>query len=286
MRSNILNQPAGTSGNQRRAIFRYDQALYDSIQTGMRYEDVVDTIGTDPESLTVGTSTVSVYQWRDNRGSRIIGRFENGVLVRKSGKILDPEEQQDADAPVHEGVTPEMDYRSPITDEEVSDTNTEEAPLITEDSVAIAPEPAEPPQRQVHIAGASRREREQDDASPYSGRSYKPIAKFPDYSRRIRRGDFEIRIQNRATIQMDVAIISDEGGRDVNIVSGGTASFFVGRGIYQLYYIYGDDPFTLYQGQQLPVDMTLADYVVTIFDDSYSVNYLDRNLEPSSSSRR
>lgn len=83
-----------------------------------------------------------------------------------------------------------------------------------------------------------------------------------------------------------MGVISGDEGNGVVIQSGGTASFFVGRGTYELYYIYNNDPFTLYQGQQLPIDLTLADYIVTIFDDTYSVNYLDRNLEPSTPSRR
>ena len=220
------------------------------------------------------------------------------MLERKTGIIRGPDEESPEDPPRQEAVAPEVSYRLPIADEEPPET----APVTYEDAREAEPEEYISPspeditqqdtedaatQQQVHIAGASRRKRElSESSSPYAGRSYKPTARLPEYKRSLRRGDFEIRVHNYAPTKLQVAIISSEGGRDMTIPSGGVTSAFVGRGMYDLYYIYDDDPFTLYQGQRLPVDETLSDFVVEIYDDSYTVRFLDRNIEPSGTSRR
>ncbi len=286
IRSNVVN-PSGSPIKQRsHYVSSYNQELYDAVHPGMRQDEVMQILGTEPETLTGGAGTVKIFKWADNRGSTIIGRFDNGILIRKSGQIAAAESGDGASAPIQEEVAPDVPYRFPITDEDVSDIPEEgEIALPPSGQVETVEENAdvETAPRRIHVAGASRREREMEtDTSPYAGRSYKPTAKLPEYTRQIRRGDFEIRIDNQSTVSMDVAVISNEGGKDISIASGGRASIFVGRGTYDLYYIYSDDPFTLYRGQQIPVDATLADFIVTLYDDSYSVNFLDRNMEPSS----
>lgn len=274
----------GESVKRREGVaHQYSQELYDVIRPGMLYEEVLELIGVEPEPLTEGADTVRIFKWTDSRGSSIIGRFENGILLRKSGRILGPEAEPGADVPKQEAVAPEIEYRFPITFEEEPDSNEDGTASTTGNESQQAKASDKIQESQVHIAGASRRERE-DESEPV--RSYRPVARFPDFFRRIRRGDFEIRVHNRAITQLDVAVIADDQGLDMSIVSGGTASIFVGRGIYDMFYIYADDPFTLYEAQRLPVADTLADYVVEIFDDSYRVNYLDRNIEPSNRSRR
>lgn len=291
IRSNIVS-PSGSPIKQRsHYVSSYSQELYDAVHPGMKQDEVMQILGTEPETLADGTGAVKIFKWADNRGSTIIGRFDKGVLIRKSGQIAAVESGEGASAPIQEEVAPDVPYRFPITDEDVSDIPEEgenalppsgQDESFSEDAVAETT-----PSSRIYIAGASRREREMEaDTSPYAGRSYKPTAKLPEYSRQIRRGDFEIRINNQATVSMDVAVISNEGGKDISIASGGRASIFVGRGTYDLYYIYSDDPFTLYRGQQIPVDATLADFIVTLYDDSYSVNFLDRNMEPSSEKPR
>lgn len=288
VRSTLVRNRGVTPNDIRRPGATYTQNLFDSIRLGMSYEDVYKRISTEPDRLTDTDSTVGIYQWRDSRGSSIIGRFEEGVLTRKSGQIKSNQKQSKEPAPVQESAIPDVPYNDPITNAESSDTVSEEMDSIEEFSDIAQEESVNAPSKpQVHIAGESRRERElETSTSPYAGRSYKPVAKLPNYARKIRRGDFEIRVRNRSETTITIAIIYNDNGVDMAINSGGTGSFFVGRGIYTLYYIYNNDPFTLHQGQELPVEVTLADYVVTIYDDFYSVNYLDRNLEPSSISRR
>ncbi len=270
----------------------FDQTLYEAVMPGMTFDEVQLIIGETPEPLTNAEGPVTVYKWSDMHGSSIIGRFEDMVLARKSGRILDPSAEPSSDTATQEGAAPDVPYRFPITYPFPRDEWPEEEPGVAQHDDAqeyledewydddAAQEPAE--DGRIHVAGATRREREMaDDPSPNAGRSYRPLARLPRYTRSLRRGDFEIRIQNQAPTNIEVGLISEEGGRDLSIPSGRTESVFVGRGIYALYYIYEDDPYTLYQGQRIPVADTLTDFIVDIYDDFYSVSFFDRNMELS-----
>ena len=281
-RKNIVHDEDITVFDREQRSHQLDQGIYDAILPGMTYDEVERIIGMEPRPLTGDTGSVNIYQWTDWRGSTIIGRFEEQVLTRKSGKIHAPDVEEPDDPVTQEAVAPEVPYRFPITWDDAP-WEYEEAEELRTDPVDdwedTVEEPAEPPR--VHVAGTTRRQREIDgDPSPHAGRSYQPVARFPSFTRSLRRGDFEIRIHNRAADMIDVALISDEGGQEMTISSGGSASLFVRRGVYALYYIYADDPFTLYQGQQIPVADTLTDFIVEIFDDTYTLRFFDRNLEP------
>ena len=287
VRSNIIHEGNRVVGRRKSAAIQYDQNVYDAIQPGMSYEEVLAMMGGAPEPLTDGTGSITIYKWVDTRGSSIIGRFENGVLMRKSGKILGVEKKRGDTVHKQESVAPDITYRFPITRGEETDIDSEEGIVSTDIKDKQDSESSIPPGKQVYIAGKSRRKQgEEGGDSAYVNRSYKPMARFPAYSRRIRRGDFEIRIHNHSIAGISVAVITEKQGVDAILPAGGTASFFVGRGNYDLYYIYEDEPFTLFQAQQLPVSNTLADYRVEILDDSYHVSFLDRNTEPSSMSWR
>ena len=130
-----------------------------------------------------------------------------------------------------------------------------------------------PQQARIHVVGAKRREREiAEDPSPFAGRSYRPEVKLPEYKRSLRSGSYRIHIHNTTTSRADVAIISDEGGLELSVGPESHALARVKRGTYQFYFIYEDAPYTLHQGQRIPVEELLTDFAVYLFDDSSRVD--------------
>ena len=97
---------------------------------------------------------------------------------------------------------------------------------------------------------------------------------MPDFTRKLRSGSYEIHIHNTTTSRARVAIISEEGGLELSVAPTAHASTRVRRGTYELYFIYDDAPYTLHQGQRIPVEELLTDFVVSLFDDSSKVDLL------------
>ncbi len=139
------------------------------------------------------------------------------------------------------------------------------------------PEPAPGPR--VHVAGASRRQREADRPS---GR-LRP-ARLPEFRHSLRRGSYEILVRNPTRVQVTLGLRAEGKGRDATLPPGGTVSFFVDQGVYSLYFIYRDDPHTLLQGPAIALGgLRLPDAEVLLDGgDGYSV----RVLEGTSTHRR
>lgn len=258
-------------------VTKFDQELFNKIQPGMNFDDVLMLIGMDAQPLTSGSSGVSIYKWTDDSGSSITARFENQVLTRKSGTIVtsSPEETPETDeteeAEVIETETPDQSTDTTVREEAPPPPVEEEYPVENQlENVQTTGQDS-----RVHVVGAKRRERElEEDESPNAGRSYRPKTKLPEFKRSLRSGSYEIRVQNTTKSRAHVALISDEGGLEMTVSPNGSASTRVGRGTYQLYFIYDDDPYTLHHGQPIPVEELLMDFVVYLFDDSSEVNFM------------
>ena len=253
---------------------QFDRELFAMIVPGMSFEEVLSIIGMDAQPLSSGSNNVNLYKWTDSNGSSITARFENKVLVRKSGMIMEAEKGDTPKAGEEE--TAAEDDAAKVYEESPGDKSipSREETAPAPDALQIAPgPPAQSPR--VHIAGAKRREREiAEDPSPYAGRSYRPEVKLPDFTRKLRAGSYEIHIHNTTTSRARVAIISEEGGLELSVAPTAHASTRVRRGTYELYFIYDDAPYTLHQGQRIPVEELLTDFVVSLFDDSSKVDLL------------
>jgi hypothetical protein len=272
----------------------FDKELFGAITPGMTYDQVLAAIGMDAQPLTNTNNNVVIYKWTDDHGSSITARFVDKVLVRKTGLIV---ESGTAPEPASEAADVSAD------EEEIAQVaaRTEAAASYPDTASETAPnsyaEPETPPARstaaqtrpapRVRVAGASRRTRDDSEEKDLRGRrSYHPQAKFPDYRRKLRNGSYEIRVFNTTESKADVAVISSEGGLELSIAPGKNASAHVGQGTYQIYFIYDEDPYTLHQGQHIPVAELLTDFSVYLFADSSDVGLLDRGMESSQRSRR
>ena len=263
-------------------VLEFDQDLYERLHPGMTFDEVFEIIGMDAQPLTSDSSPVRIYKWTDEYGSSITARFENQVLIRKSGVIIQP----GAESAGGRTPRPESDTQAPLEDTVAyEEEEVFQEPHLAEQSIPFmdAPPPvdAQPGQEtsaappRVRVVGAERREREiAQDPSPHAGRSYRPTVKLPDFRRRLRGGSYEIQIINTTASRARVAIISDAGGLELSIAASGRSAVRVNRGTYQIYFIYEDDPYTLHQGQQIPVEEWLTDFVVYLFDDSSQVDML------------
>lgn len=281
-KSIVANEPLENAVDEETRQF--DQELFDTIQPGMNFDDVLMLIGMDAQPLTSGSSGVRIYKWTDATGSSITARFENQVLTRKSGTIITAKPEQLRETDQDEGVetieTVETDEQPPVQDTGKAGADgmlpmpaAEEEEYPEEVQPDVPQEGAQKPR--VHVVGAKRREREiAGDDSPNAGRSYRPKTKLPEYKRSLRTGSYEIRVQNTTKSRAHVAIISNEGGLEMTVAPNGSASARVGRGMYQFYFIYDDDPHTLHHGQRIPVEELLMDFVVYLFDDSSEVSLM------------
>lgn len=274
IRKNIISPDYGAPVPDTDTL-QFDRSLFETVQPGMSFDEVLALIGMDAQPLTTGDTGVKIYKWTDANGSSITARFEGGVLTRKSGMVLTPgtKEADETEPPTEPGQAASRDQAT-----ETPAAAAEPQPLEEE---AAAPEPAAPyaqtekPRSRVHVVGSTRREREiANDPDPNAGRSYRPKTEFPEYKRKVRTGSYEILIHNTTSSKARIAIISGEYGIELTVGPEDDASVKVDRGNYQFYYIFDDDPYTLHQGQRIPVEEMMTDFVLSLFDDSSQVDPL------------
>ena len=277
IRKNIISPEYGDQAPDSITL-QFDRDLFDMVQPGMSLEEVLTIIGMDAQPLTTGDAAIKIYKWTDDKGSSITARFEEDVLIRKSGMIVTSRTEEDQATPSSEEPEGTNASDAPADDDSEAYAAVEPAP---DEAPAQAPQSdrlqadAEQPKSRVHVVGSARRERQiANDPDPNAGRSYRPKTELPDFKRKLRAGSYEIFINNTTSSKARIAIISGEYGVELSVPAGGRTSTRVDRGTYQFYFIYDDDPFTLHQGQRIPIEDTLADFVVTLFDDSSQVNVL------------
>lgn len=280
IRKNIYNADASGETLDEETL-QFDRELIDMIQPGMSFEEVLMIIGMDAQPLTSSSDGVQLYKWTDDHGSSITARFENQVLKRKSGMIVDTNASQTTATTQSEDQESPTPMDAPETywgdednfPDDMPDPDSAPPSQVAESAPQNIPSAVQ--QRRVHVVGAERRERQiAEDPSPFAGRSYRPTVKLPEFKRRLRSGAYEIRIYNTTGSRASIAIISDEGGLELSIPANSRTSTRVNRGTYQFYFIYDDNPYTLHQGQRIPVAEALTDFVVYLFDDSSEVNLM------------
>lgn len=262
-----------------------DRELYESVKEGMSYEEVMALIGMEAQPVSKSGTAVSIYRWTDARGSSFTARFENGVLARKNGFFSTPA----PDSP-----PPEERKEPPAAS---GDGGAEEEYAVAVEAPPPPPRPASVsrsnPLRvntapKVRVAGAARAQGEEAAQAPAPARpkSYRPRAKLPDISRRLRAGSYEIRVSNTSNAAVEAAVISDEGGLKMSIQPGGRQSVKVGQGTYVLYFIYGDEPDVLHRGGDIPISQWLTDMEVFLVGETYDVQVLDRSRDRQPTPRR
>jgi len=277
IRKNIISPEYGDQAPDSTTL-QFDRDLFEMVQPGMSLEEVLTIIGMDAQPLTSGNASIKIYKWTDDNGSSITARFENDVLIRKSGMIVTSRTEEDKEK--RSSAEPEDTASSEAT-AAGSSANDAASEAPAEEDAAPVPEAGQPeadteqPKSRVHVVGSARRERQlANDPDPNAGRSYRPKTELPEFKRKLRAGSYEIFIDNTTSSKARVAIIAGEYGVELSVPAGGRASTRVDRGTYQFYFIYDDDPFMLHQGQRIPIEDTLTDFVISLFDDSSQVNML------------
>lgn len=262
-----------------------DKDLYNGINPGMSFEDVMARIGIEAQPISKSNANVNIYTWRDANGSSFTARFEEGRLVRKTGlfvaksKDQKGEEEKEGEAgSAQEQAAPEADANAGQADAE-SGAKDGAGQAPDEDAAVETSEtpPPGPRKGRVSVAGTTRREREAENGK--SDRSYRPKAQLPRNLHRLRDGSYEIRIHNTAESRVKAAVVSKEGTAEVTIAAGGMQSVFVNQGDYVVHFIYDDDPYTLHQGGVIPIGQWLTDMEVFLFGGAYNVQVLDHSTD-------
>ena len=258
-----------------------DKELYDGIQTGMSFDDVMSRIGIEAQPISKNGTDVNIYSWRDANGSSFTARFEDGKLVKKSGLFVAKGAGKGKGNEKAEGekAVPGEKNESAAKADETGTVRESAGQAGNENNTAENSDttPPEPRKGRVVVAGSSRRERQAETGN--SDRSYRPRAQLPRNLHRLRDGSYEIRIHNTAESRAKAAVVSQEGSAEVTIPPGGMQSVFVGQGDYVVNFIYDDDPYTLHKGGTIPIGQWLTDMEVFLFGGSYNVQVLDHSTD-------
>lgn len=293
-------------GDAPEAAVTMSKELYDEVEPGMTVEDIDGALGLAGKRVAEGQSDIAIYKWVDEHGSNFTAKFENGVLVHKTGFYVAAVEHKvgEAEAASEESVAETAAEEAEAAEEE-PDTAAEASKDAEEDTEATAGQSAFPaeyegeyaevetpaaPQKpqvtsvrpsRVRVAGATRRAREAEERDPAMPTgSYRPRAKLPDYRWTLRRGAYEVRVQNPTESRVKVGLRSGSGGKDVTISPGGSASFRVDQNTYDIFYVFSDNPYVLHRGGGINLsEFGVADVEVTLIDESYDIRTLDLGFE-------
>lgn len=279
----------------------WTEALVARVQRGMTPDQVCAILGSDGVAAGGDGGGVIVLRWEDPEGQTFTARFDDGALRTHSGL----QHKRAAVAPAREArngpeAPPKIDGR-PVAEiapgvfipleRAVAAANsqpkgTASVPIPTPAAPANTPlrwtsptpamEGGETPESggpTMVVAGASRRAGQ--PGTP-KDRSYRPRARLPVFTRSLREGRFEIRLLNPADTPMTVGLRQDKLGRDATVAPKGQASVFVDKGVYGLYFLRGDEPYTLYEATPITIDGFLAtDVEVHLSTDDVEVRQID-----------
>jgi hypothetical protein len=268
-----------------RAIERAD---YEGISPGMTVEEVSESLGVPPRQVTSDRAEVIIFSWRDAAGSSFVARFEDGKLVQKSGFFVAPlkDEQGDVAGDDTEG---EVAWEGEPVEEEEAPIRQDNRRLVYDPppQQPAAPEQAVPqqpqvtsvaPPSQVRVVGG-RREVNNDVPENQRG-SYQPRAKLPDFTWGLRRGAYEMRIENTTDTRVQAGLRAGQYGKDISIPPNSTRSVDVDRANYQLFYIFDDAPHTLHRGASVDLSGDYSNDVrITLFNQSYDITPIDYAAE-------
>ena len=260
-----------------------ERADYEAISPGMTVEEVTQALGLPPRQITSDHAQVIIFSWRDAAGSSFVARFEDGKLIQKSGFFVAPlEEKEDATAEAEPGEgegEPEGEPPPPRDNRRLIRESIPRQPPVQEPAPAPQPQVTSvaPPSR-VRVVGG-RREPEPDVPENQRG-SYQPRAKLPEFTWGLRRGAYEMRIENTTDTRVQAGLRAGAYGKDITIPANSTRTIGVDRASYQLYYIFDDAPYTLHSGANIDLQGDfLADVRITLFNQSFDVAPIDYGAE-------
>jgi hypothetical protein len=249
--------------------------LYEKVQPGMTLEEIQGLLKVNRRVVSESDTKVAMYEWVDRKGSNFFARFEDGRMTRKTGFHVAPmkeEKKSPSTAEEDKAVTADdgsntdpvpADIPPATSQAPVEETMAEEEPHKEDVPTETA---AERPK--VAVVGGGKNE---------TARSYRPKAKFPEYTWQFRRGNYEVRVTNTADMEVKVGLRSGKYGKDVEIKPGRSASIDVEQGTYTLYFQYEDDPQNVYTGESFTIDaMRIADVEIQVFNEAYDIGTLNR----------
>ena len=247
---------------------------YNALTQGMSLEEALSLLEVEPRSQTTGGDGTSIVRWQDAHGSSFTARFEQGKLVRKTGfhvsaKKSTPEAETAPGPTAEEAPVPDAASATESVPEEDPAEPAATEPATEETAPAESSSRARP---RVSVAGKSRRQGDEADRG-----SYNPPAKLPEFTHGLRKGSFEIRINNPSEHEVKAGLRLGDRGVDVSIPAGGHRSVKVDRGNYGFYFVSDGDPYTL-NGGGGAIDlnsMFATDLEIDLIDENYEVRVLN-----------
>lgn len=283
------------------------RAQYDQISPGLTLYEVCESLDIEAKLMATGANGEKVYRWTDPSGASFGARFEGDKLVRKTALIEPLATAALEDGGEESPVLPEEDEITMLEGEEMEEGAYE---AEGEDLPDEDPRPRAPAERTVYSSRApagespgtsergtgtgtgqvSRAEgrvrvigksaQAQEDAAAGAGeetyRQRRQRARLPEYRHSLRKGVYEIRVRNESGSKATIGLRQGKNGRDLSVGAGGSGSFHVDRGSYELFYILSGDPYQLERGGGVSVDGQFeSDLEIVIEKDGASVNHLD-----------
>lgn len=277
---------------------RITRAQYDQITPGMSLYDVSEFLDIEGRLMATGAAGEKVYRWSDEAGGSFSARFENDKLIRKAAfaeapVVVPPETEGEVIEGDASSEYAEEDYEGEWVEEGeyVEDEYASERPappavrtVYSSRPPASAPASGEAPQQvfraegRTRVVGKSSANYGVQDAgaAEETYRDRRRRVRLPEYKHSLRRGVYEIRVENNASSRASVGLRQGKNGKDVTVSPGSSGSFQVDRGSYELFYILNDFPYDLERGQGVTVDgQVKADLIINITDDGASVQSLE-----------
>ncbi len=289
-RKNVTGGDAGVEASS--AVIT--QEHYEQIQQGMTLDEVLLFLGIEPQAMSASGATTGIYRWADKHGSSFSAKFADGRLVRKTGMHVAALPRQDAPAEASEVAgsasglkvaqaavhSEEEPSRSAAARGFVADEAVEPPVPARAAPVAPAPvprgetarSPSQPRITRVSGGGNAAKSSRVRVAGRGSQEHRERRASLPDYSHSLRRGVYEVRINNTSASAVTAGLRAGKRGRDVTIPGGTARSVRVDQGDYEFYFIYADSPYELHRGQPLRIDgVYRADIDVTLIEERADV---------------
>lgn len=260
------------------------------VRTGMSPDEVRAILGDEHAVVGGDGGAVQVLRWEDSEGNYCTVRFDNDALRTRTGlqrrrSIASTAAQNPVPVPeaidgrpvaqIAPGVYIPLERaveastgqpRGAIRLPETEPTPPSRAPIRWS-----APEPAEERNGPTMVVAGGQKK---DGAA--EARSYRPRARLPQVSRSLREGRYEIRLINPSDSPLQVGLRQDKLGQDLTVPPKGQASALVDRGVYGLFFIREDAPYTLYEANPITIDgFRASDVEVHLNIDDVEVRLID-----------
>jgi hypothetical protein len=277
------------------------RSQYDQVNPGMTLYEVTEFLDNEAKLMANGDAGEKVYRWTDEGGGGFSARFECDKLVKKTAfseakqqpveEVVEGEEALLADADVAvegEGEWVEgegyIEEEGEPVDDRASQPTSRTVYTSRKPEAEAEADPANPGARvhraegRVRVSGKPRSEARVGEAQPQEEtyRERRQRARLPEYKHSLRRGVYEVRVVNESGSSASVGLRQGKDGKDLKVGAGGSASFQVDRGSYDLFYVLSDDPYALGSGGGVTIDgQVQADLVVRLDADGYTVMQLE-----------